>query len=457
MNPDNCVLCNNGLRYLETIDCDTFQVIFPTRFSKEESLKYLKETPAFRDKHVLLEISDNQVSHVRNTLEIPELIQSLIFIYGANNKIVRYYDFRQLSYSSVRAINALIKVNIKISEKKVNDPRFSTLGYEDICSLSGNLVCLSYPQNKIMVVDSYYNLIHILLPSHLPIIQLYSVYNNNDTTGFSEYFTKISTLNERGKTPIFQFNSIKPFTDSTFLIMGSLYVATSGLYQGQPSTRISQELMLIEFMDNKILSIHSLRSDKQGQIKRGFYLDYTNYTKSFDGKGIDVAIERDDNRGKKYFLAKLSSDQGQTSLASVYKLELPELIKKDTTPYMLYTFYKEDNHVFFKYEFSTVYMYNESKLINLKIKGMDKLLRNSLQSSYALECVSRQPFGYELLMIDSAFKRCVIVRLDNDLTYISSITSNLLCSSKSNVVYDYHLNSYVFRSNDNVINILSVE
>ncbi len=458
MNPDNCILCNNGLRYLEMINCDSFEVFFPERFSEKEALTFIKNSSAFKGKEISLIISDSKTSKIRKDCKLSEQTQSAVFVYGANNEVVKYYDFKELSVTATKAINALVRNSIKVYERRVEDDKFSSLGFEDVCTVAGDIICLSYPQNKIMVVDEDYNLKHILLPEYLPIQQIYSVYNNNDTTGFYYYNKKIRSLHKRGKTPIFQFNSLKPYTDSTYLVMGSLYVASKGMYQGQPSTRISQELMLIEFMENKIISIHSLKTDKRSQIKRGFYLDYTNYTKSFDNDGIDVAIERDNNRGRKLFLAKLNSDKGQTSLDYVYKNQLPILIKKDTTPYLMYTFYKVNKHIFFKYDFENVYNYTgKPKLITTIISGLDEATKAILKSDYTLECVSKQPFGYELLFVDDTFKTCNVLRLNNDLSHISMTSSDILCKSKSNVVYDNVKASYFFRSNDNVIMELKIE
>lgn len=458
LNPDNCVLCNNGVNYLETINCDSFIIFFPERYSENEANTFIQKSSAFKGKEISLVISDIETKTIRNKCKLPDNIQSVVFVYGADDEIVKSYDFKELSGTTTKAINALIRNNIRVYEKRVEDERFSSLGYEDVCKVASDIICLSYPQNKIMIVDEDYNLKHILLPKYLPIQQIYTVYNNNDTTGFYYYNKKIRSLHKRGKTPIFQFNSVKPYTDSTYLVMGSLYVATKGMYKGQPSTRISQELMLIEFMDNRIISIHSLKTDKRSQIKRGFYLDYTNYTKSFDDKGIDVAIERDNNRGRKLFLAKLNSDDGQTSLDFAYKNQLPKHIKNDTTPYLMYTFYKLNKHIFFKYDFENVYIYNgKPKLITSIISGLDEATKAILKSDYTLECVSKQPFGYELLFVDDTFKTCKVLRLNNHLSYINMISSNILCKPKSNVVYDYTSSSYCFRSNDNVIMELKME
>jgi hypothetical protein len=458
MNPDNCILCNNGLSYLEMINCDSFEVFFPERFSEKEALTFINKSSAFKGKEISLIISDSKTSKIRKDCKLSEQTQSAVFVYGANNEVVKYYDFKELSVITTKAINELIRNSIRVYERCVEDDEFSSLGFENVCTVAGDIICLSYPQNKIMVVDEDYNLKHILLPEYLPIQQLYSVYNNNDTTGFNHYYKKISLLHKRGKTPIFQFNSIKPFTDSTYLVMGSLYIVSKGMYQGQPSTRISQEIMLIEFMENKIISIHSLKTDKRSQIKRGFYLDYTNYTKSFDNAGIDVAIERDNKGGRKLFLAKLKSNKGQTSLDYTYKNQLPKRIKKDTTPYLMYTFYKVNKHIFFKYDFENVFTFTgKPKLSTSIISGVDEGIKALLKSDYTLECVSKQPFGYELLFVDDTFKSCKVLRFNNDLSFINILSSDILCKSKSNVVYDYVSSSYFFRSNDNVIMQLKME
>lgn len=458
LNPDNCILCNNGVNYLETINCDSFIVFFPEQYSENEANTFIQKSPAFKGKEISLVISNIKTKTIRNKCKLPDNTQSVLFVYGANDEIVKSYNFKELSGTTTKAINALIRNNIKVYEKRVEDERFTSLGYEEVCTVARDMICLSYPRNKIMIVDEDYNLKHILLPKYLPIQQIYTVYNNNDTTGFYHYNKRIQSLHQRGKTPLFQFNSIKPYTDSSYLVMGSLYVATKGMYQGQPSMRISQKLMLIEFMENKIISIHSLKTDKRSQIKRGFYPDYTNYTKSFDNKGIDVAIERDNNRGRKLFLAKLNSDDGQTSLDYAYRNQLPKRIKKDTTPYLMYTFYKVNKHIFFKYDFENVYTYNgKSKLSTSIISGLDETTKAMLKSDYTLECVSKQPFGYELLFVDDAFKTCKVLRLNNDLSYICMLNSDILRKSKSNVAYDYESSSYCFRSNDNVVIQLTLE
>lgn len=447
VNPSYCSSCNLNLEQIRNIDFDTALFLYSTDYSETECQKYTDELGAFDNKRIEIIISNKLIDSIRRQLDIPQETASFVYLIKLG-KPTTFFDIKKIN-SKLSIINDLLKNEFELNEIKVHNELFISPGYKDICIVNHDLISLSYARNSICIVDSTNNLTNVLKPENLPYELIYKAYNSNDTTGYHDYEVLISSLTKTRSSLKFQFNCLNKFSDSSFIVLGTLYVPQRKTYDGLPSIMIRQELLLLEFNRNKMIAVNYLKTKPNSEISKDFFLNYTYYGRSFNTKGIDVAIEKDIYRGKKFFLIRLKKQfKNQYVKDKLYKIELPEKIKNDSIAYQKSGFFKLGDYLFFTYDLSSVYKYSNKrdKIERLKIKN--KFTNNDKD---ILRCVAKKEYGFDFLLSSGHSDSWTIVRLTDNFERIDSVKFKSDCKVKSNVIYDSKQDCFTFRSYDDVV------
>jgi hypothetical protein len=458
VNPDNCSACNSQVYYLQHVNSDTIDFIYSENYTRKEVAVFLEENADFLvHKTVNIKFSDEYIKAVRVKLKVPENIQSLVFLYNSREEPKIFFGFNELSMGVVSLLNDHLISTSKVSKKKIEGKDFAGLGSFKMLMMSDYIVVQSYAQNKVFIVDTQWQLTNVFLPENLPLLDIYKTYNQGDTTGFDwnyKFFTK-RVLQK--KNDYFQFNSINRHSDTSFNVMGSLYVAKSSSYLGNPSIAINQELILLEFSNNVLINISYIKTKDNYQICKNFYPDYTFYQESINGDGVDVAVERDTRFGSKKFLAKLKYDgQHNLSFNKLYNRKLPKTIRNSKEPYSIYSFFRVEDAIFFSKSYKSFVVYNSVKdeFSEREISNYPKNLIRQIRDSCYLSCARKTLYGYELIFINDTQKSYVKVMVSNEVEYITSHTRQLEYVVRSNIVYSPQLEGYCYKTTDNDVAVI---